>query len=208
MDRINTAALDPLPMYATRELVLILLREEKDVPKRKVWEFSESYRQKLIKVWLTYLTCTHKLILPSSPPPILPTACRTEASSPKEGACQWHRYTHYGYSCLHEVIGLSFPQNALPAMPAMSWPEEVACTSSALVVQMSSALAVEARSSRGRLDHPPSLPSPFFSSTIALPQLQTQCEYVVFCSYRPVDVSSHVLVKDYTPTTLVTACST
>ena len=54
---------------------------------------------------------------------------------------------------------------------------------------------------------PLSIP-PSFSSTIAIPRLQTLCEYVVICSCRPVDVSSHVLVKDYTPTTLVTACST
>ena len=70
MDRINKAALDPLPMYATNQIALILTREEKEVPDKED-DDDETYREKLIEVWLTHTracipSLTHS---PSSPFP-------------------------------------------------------------------------------------------------------------------------------------------
>ena len=49
MDRINKAALDPLPMYTTPQITRILEREEKEVPDKED-DDDETYREKLIEV--------------------------------------------------------------------------------------------------------------------------------------------------------------
>ena len=65
VDRMNMAALDPLPMYTTAQIALILTREEKEVPDKED-DDDEAYREKLIEVWLTRThTCTHSPFLPS-----------------------------------------------------------------------------------------------------------------------------------------------
>ena len=55
---INKAELDPLPMYDTDKIVVILKREEKEVPERED-ETDEEYRARLIKVHVGYDVTTY-----------------------------------------------------------------------------------------------------------------------------------------------------
>lgn len=50
MDRINSAKLDPLPMYETQQIGRILEREEKEVPEKEGDEEDDHYRERLIEV--------------------------------------------------------------------------------------------------------------------------------------------------------------
>ena len=58
MDRINKAKLDPLPMYDTDKVIVILKREEKAVPDRED-ETDEEYRKKIIDVGSVLLYCNY-----------------------------------------------------------------------------------------------------------------------------------------------------
>lgn len=49
MDRINKAALDRLPMYATDKIVRMLQNYEKEVPEKEK-DDDETYRKRLIEV--------------------------------------------------------------------------------------------------------------------------------------------------------------
>ena len=67
MDRLNKAKLDPLPMYDTDKIIVILKREEKAVPERED-ETDDEYRKKIIDVGsvLLYivirLLCTYMIV--------------------------------------------------------------------------------------------------------------------------------------------------
>ena len=55
MDKINSQKLDPLPMYETHQIELILKRDEKEVPEREDDEEDAAYRERLIEVRVSHV---------------------------------------------------------------------------------------------------------------------------------------------------------
>ena len=63
MDRINKSKVDPLSMYTTPQIILILKREEKEAPEKEPDEEEQQYRERLIEVCVCVCVCVCVMII-------------------------------------------------------------------------------------------------------------------------------------------------